>query len=206
MQPKEKPMRDKTSLKESDNNVVSHFTSPAGTVKALPTKAMQSSEDIHVGPNTQLSGGFNTNGMMIVDGRVDNADIAADRLVVSHIGNLEGKASVHRAEISGVFSGELFAGDEVIVRPTARISGSVHCQKLVIHRGARIECTFSCVPELVTDGSPRPMENGSVLEAIKKFNRTRQMRDRKMFLAGAGTIFAIVGMVTTLIVLRVVTA
>lgn len=195
-------MRESMPLKEADKKVVSPFVTPV-ELKARSVKAMQSSEDIHVGPNTQLSGGFNTNGMMIVDGRVDNADIAADRLVVSHIGDLEGKAVVHRAEISGVFSGELVAGDEVIVRPTAKISGSVHCQKLVIHRGARIECTFSCVQETVHD-NPALATDATVANALKQRQKTHLLRDRRVFLAGAGSVLAVIGAGAMLVGLKMV--
>lgn len=178
-------------MKEAENKVVTPFVSQT-ELKARQSKAMQISEDIHVGPNTQLSGGFSTNGMMIVDGRVDNGDIAADRLIISHIGNLEGKVVVHRAEISGVFSGDLQAGDEVIVRPTARISGTVQCQKLVIHRGARIECSFSCMSEVAVDGDAAPVEaqrNGLFKQRLSASDK----RERMMFVAGAGTVLALTG-------------
>jgi len=183
-------MGDSLSLKDADKKVVTPFVS-AADLKARNAKQMQTSEDIHVGPNTQLSGGFSTNGMMIVDGRVDSADISADRLVVSHIGDLEGKATVQRAEISGIFSGELVAGDEVIVRPTARISGSVQCQKLVIHRGARIECSFSCVPEVVGDGATS--NEGAANHSFLQRKRSIASRDRQVFLAGAASVFAVMG-------------
>jgi cytoskeletal protein CcmA (bactofilin family) len=180
-------------MKDAEHKVVTPFVS-SSELKARQSKAMQTSEDIHVGPNTQLSGGFSTNGMMIVDGRVDSADIAADRLVISHIGNLEGKAVVHRAEISGVFSGELLAGDEVIVRPTARLSGTVNCQKLVIHRGARIECAFTCVSEAGAEvdsshaDSQRDKAFGQRLSALAR-------RERLMFAAGAASVLAAMGVV-----------
>lgn len=176
-------------MKESENKVVTPFVSPA-ELRAKQTKARPSSEDIHVGPNTQLSGGFSTNGMMIVDGRVDSADVAAERLVLSHIGELEGSASVQRAEISGTFSGTLIASDEVILRPTARISGTVRCQKLVIHRGARIECTFSCNPEAGTDaetGAGVPRTTSTWLGNL------HLQRDRRVFLAGAGSVLSLMG-------------
>ena len=192
-------MRDPIPLKEADKKVVTPFVPTE--VKALPSnKAMQTSEDIHVGPNTQLSGGFNTNGMMIVDGRVDNGDISADRLVVSHIGGLDGKVAVHRAEISGVFNGELVAGDEVIIRPTARISGSVQCQKLVIHRGARIECTFSCIPDAAGEATvtAATSTNNPWFSQRKRLDT----KERKMFMAGVGSVLALVGAVSMLLGLK----
>jgi cytoskeletal protein CcmA (bactofilin family) len=185
-------------MREAESKVVTPFVSPVET-KAKPSKAMQTSEDIHVGPNTQLSGGFSTNGMMIVDGRVDSADIAADRLVVSHIGDLEGKAVVHRAEISG----ELLAGDEVIVRPTARISGKVVCQKLVIHRGARIECTFSCLPEPGQENAAASPD----VRGERSFQQRQQFfktQERRQFLTGVASVFAAIGAVAMLVGLKMV--
>lgn len=176
-------------MKESDNKVVTPFVNPA-ELRAKQAKAKPSSEDIHVGPNTQLSGGFSTNGMMIVDGRVDSADVTAERLVLSHIGELEGNVSVQRAEISGTFSGTLIASDEVVVRPTARISGNVRCQKLVIHRGARIECTFSCNPEAGTDSETGPAVSQSTSNWLGNLHLKR---DRRAFLAGVGSVLSLMG-------------
>lgn len=188
-------------IKESDNKVVTPFVAAENKTRVL--KAVQTSEDIHVGPNTQLSGGFNTNGMMIVDGRVDSADISSDRLIISHIGNLEGKAVVQRAEISGVFDGDLVAGDEVIVRPTAKIAGTVRCQKLVIHRGARIECTFSCTPETEQDANAAANETSND-RMLKLRKRTTSARERRVFLAGAGSVMALIGGVAMLVGLKMV--
>jgi len=188
-------------MKESENKVVTPFV--AAESKPRVVKAVQTSEDIHVGPNTQLSGGFNTNGMMIVDGRVDSADISSDRLIISHIGNLEGKAVVQRAEISGVFNGDLVAGDEVIVRPTAKIAGTVRCQKLVIHRGARIECTFSCTPEaeLNTGAAANEPTSDRLLKLRKNI---ASQREQRVFLAGVGSVFALMGAVAMLVGLKMV--
>lgn len=178
-------------MKEAETKVVTPFVSPI-ELRPKQAKPKPSSEDIHVGPNTQLSGEFSTNGMMIVDGRVDSADVAAERLVLSHIGELEGSATVQRAEISGTFSGTLVASDEVVVRPTAYISGTVRCQKLVIHRGARIECTFSCSPEAGPEtstaaGAPAPRPGPSWAGNL------RLQRDRRLVLAGAGSVLALIG-------------
>ena len=188
-------------MKESENKVVTPFV--AAESKPRVVKAVQTSEDIHVGPNTQLSGGFNTNGMMIVDGRVDSADISSDRLIISHIGNLEGKAVVQRAEISGVFNGDLVAGDEVIVRPTAKIAGTVRCQKLVIHRGARIECTFSCTPEAELNAVAAANEPTSD-RLLKLRKNIASQREQRVFLAGVGSVFALMGAVAMLVGLKMV--
>ncbi len=189
-------------IKESENKVVTPFVSAAES-KARAAKAVQTSEDIHVGPNTQLSGGFNTNGMMIVDGRVESGDIAADRLIISHIGNLEGKAVVHRAEISGVFNGDMVAGDEVIVRPTAKIAGTVRCQKLVIHRGARIECMFSCTADQDAE-TPQAVKEG-LPQRLQWLHQTMgTARDRRLILTGAGSVFAFMGFVGMLVGLKMV--
>ena len=192
-------MRDSSTMKDAENKVVTPFVAPA-ELKARQARALHSSEDIHVGPNTQLRGGFSTNGMMIIDGRVDGADITADRLVVSHIGGLEGKAVVQRAEISGVFSGELVAGDEVILRPTAKISGNVQCQRLVIHRGARIECSFSCAPDTVDGDAPASQPATERLLGQRK--TAQQLQERKVFIAGAVSALAAIGVLGLLVSLK----
>jgi cytoskeletal protein CcmA (bactofilin family) len=193
-------------MKEAENRNVTPFLASSDSKQKQARASAQSSEDIHVGPNTQLVGGFHTQGMMIVDGKIDGADISADRLVVSHIGQLTGKAAVHRAEVSGVFDGELVAEDEVILRPTARISGTVRCQRLVIHRGASLECHFSCAPEPGSEVEP----SGAPLANMQRGGRLGSgvgvARDRRLFLAGAGSVFALLGVLGLLIGLRMALA
>ena len=182
-------------MKDNETKVVTpfapaHATAQEARGKAAPTPvravAPVGSQDIHVGPSTRLSGGFNTLGMMIVDGRVDDGDIAADRLVVSHIGELQGHATVHRAEISGVFDGDLVAADEVIVRPTARLAGRVRCQRLVIHRGARIECSFSC--DAVDTETPATGERPAPARPSRTLSK-----EHRAYLAGVASVLALVG-------------
>lgn len=177
-------------MKDAESKVTP-FVAPA-ELKARQAKALHSSEDIHVGPNTKLNGGFATNGMLIVDGRIDEAEVTADRLLVSHTGALGGRAVVGRAEISGVFSGELVASDEVIVRPTAKISGNVQCQRLVIHRGARIECAFSCIPEAGQE-TQGPGAEPAADQFLERRKIAKQIQDRKHFVVGAGSVLALIG-------------
>ncbi|MDZ4101022.1 MAG: polymer-forming cytoskeletal protein [Hydrogenophaga sp.] len=178
-------------MKDSDDKVLTPFISPA-KLRAKQAKAKPSSNDIHVGSNTQLSGGFSTNGMMIVDGRVTSVDVAVERLVFSHIGELEGSVTVQRAEMSGTFNGMLKAANEVIIRPTPRIFGSVRGQKLVIPRGAHIEYTFSCSPdagtEVISEGASPPARSGTSWMEFR-----RMQRDRRVFLMGAGRVLALKG-------------
>jgi cytoskeletal protein CcmA (bactofilin family)/preprotein translocase subunit Sss1 len=190
-------------MKEAEHKVVTPFVSANEQKARVQAKVVQASEDIHVGPNTQLSGGFHTHGMMIVDGLIDKADISAERLIVSHIGKLEGVAKVQRAELSGTFEGELVAEDEVILRPTAKVSGSVRCQKLVVHRGARIECVFACIPDCTTE----PSDSGHAAARANKPHRSSffgTARERRLVFTGAGAVLSLIGAIGLLISLRMV--
>lgn len=193
-------------MNDPDKRVVTAF-SAAVQAKQKPVVNHFQNEDIHIGPNTILSGGFKTHGVMIVDGKIDSADIAAERLVISHVGDLEGKVSVQRAEISGIFSGDLDAADEVIIRPTARVAGSVKCQKLIIHRGARIECSFSCNPEqMPVDGSGGGAVESNDRLAYSARRNSISAREKKAFVAGAGSVLALIGVVALLMILRMLLA
>jgi hypothetical protein len=58
-------------MKESDNKVVTPFISPAESKQRQAKARGHFNEDIHVGPNTKLAGGFHTQGMMIVDVKIE---------------------------------------------------------------------------------------------------------------------------------------
>lgn len=187
-------------MKEAEKRVVTPLVSAVET-KGKALRTALASEDIHVGPSTLLNGGFSTNGMMIVDGTVDGADISAERLVISHIGTVDGRAFVQKAEISGFFSGELVVSDEVIIRPTARVCGTVRCDKLVIHRGARVECTFSC-STLNAEPVDAPTNRESLDKLVVQRRQTTDRRERQVFLMGAGSVLALIGctaLLTTLV-------
>lgn len=185
-------------MKEPEHKVVTPFISPS-EVKARQLKeAALFSEDIHVGPSTQLFGVFQTRGVMIVDGQIEGADILAERLVLSHVGQVAGKALVQRAELSGVFDGDLVASDEVIIRPTAKISGSVRCQKLVIHRGASIECHFSCASEPENADGELGASANFFKMASRSAGKLGSGRERRLLLIGAGSVFALLGLLSLL--------
>ena len=104
-------------------------------------------------------------------------------------------AKVHRAEISGVVDGELVAAEEVIVRPTARLAGQVRCQRLVIHRGARIECSFSC--DAVDTETSAAGERPTLARSGRTLNK-----ERRAYLAGVASVFALVGATSMLTSLK----
>ena len=113
-----------------------------------PVRMMQSgSEDIVIGENSALEGSFETQGSMFVDGNLMGTDLRAMFLSVGAAGSVAGKADVTRAEIAGTFDGHLTAEGEVILRPTAHVSGEITCGKLVSHRGACVRAHVTVVEE-----------------------------------------------------------
>ena len=113
-----------------------------------PVRMMQSgSEDIVIGENSALEGSFETQGSMFVDGNLMGTDLRALFLSVGAAGSVAGKAHVTRAEIAGTFDGHLNAEGEVILRPTAHVSGEITCGKLVSHRGACVRAHVTVVED-----------------------------------------------------------
>jgi cytoskeletal protein CcmA (bactofilin family) len=184
-------MASEACVKEAEKKVVTSLVAQFDAKSR--ERASQSSQDIHVGPNSVLSGGLKTDGMMIIDGKICDADITSDRLIISHIGDIEGQVSVGQAEISGIFAGELKATDEVIIRPTARVTGVVKCQKLVVHRGAHIECHFVCIPDAVSE-APLTEQRQSGARAFAAHKQLTWSRQTRAFAAGAASVLASFGL------------
>jgi cytoskeletal protein CcmA (bactofilin family) len=92
-----------------------------------------------VGKEIKLSGSISACECLVVEGGVTAEKAEARDLIVSKGGVFNGKANVERAEVSGLFEGDLAASDTVTVKPGGHIKGNVTYVNLVMEKGAVIE-------------------------------------------------------------------
>ncbi len=91
-----------------------------------------------VGRDIRLTGEITSCDKLVVEGQVEASLNDARVIEVSRSGVFKGNATVHEADISGHFDGELTAREKLVVRGTGRISGSIRYGQIVIESGGEI--------------------------------------------------------------------
>ena len=118
---------------------------PLGQGNKTNTGSTMTSSDqgkLVVGRDIKLAGEINACETLSVEGMV-NAELRDTRtLEVLADGTFNGSANVDRAEISGNFEGDLHVSGLLIVTSTGRVTGTINCGELEMHRGGVISGTI----------------------------------------------------------------
>ena len=85
-----------------------------------------------------LSGKIKACDRLVVEGQVEATMKDCREIEIAETGTFKGKVEFDRADISGVFEGELTAREYLVVRATGRITGKVKFGELEIERGGQI--------------------------------------------------------------------
>ena len=91
-----------------------------------------------VGREIFLNGEINSCDRLIVEGRVEANMKDCQEIEIAETGTFKGQAEIDRADISGIFEGDLTAREHLVVRATGRITGKVRFGELEIERGGQI--------------------------------------------------------------------
>lgn len=108
---------------------------------ALPRQEQEppiGGDDILIGSGVSTCGTFKTAGSIFVDGVLQDATIEASLLSISRGGELSGSVKANRVEIAGRLNGKAEATEEIVLRVTAEVDGTLSAPYLVVHRGASI--------------------------------------------------------------------
>ncbi len=87
---------------------------------------------------TALNGEINSCDLLVVEGRVEANMKKCREIKITETGTVKGQIEFERADISGVFEGELTAREHLVVRATGRVTGKVRVGELEIERGGQV--------------------------------------------------------------------
>ncbi len=89
---------------------------------------------------TALNGEINSCDLLVVEGKVEATMNECREIEITETGTVKiiGEVEFERADISGVFEGDLAAREHVVVRATGRVDGKVSYGELEIERGGQI--------------------------------------------------------------------
>ena len=91
-----------------------------------------------IGREIVLSGKIASCDRLVVEGQVEAKMKDCHEIEIAETGAFKGQVEFDRADISGIFEGDLTARDHLVVRATGRISGKVRFGELEIERGGQI--------------------------------------------------------------------
>ncbi len=91
-----------------------------------------------VGREIALNGEINSCDLLVVEGKVEATMKECREIRITETGTVKGQVEFERADISGVFEGDLTASEHLVVRATGRVTGKVRFGELEIERGGQV--------------------------------------------------------------------
>ncbi len=111
---------------------------PSGVARRPDQPGVDDGKKLIVGREIVLNGEINSCDRLVVEGRVEANMKDCREIEIAETGTFKGQAEIDRADISGVFEGDLTAREHLVVRATGRITGKVRFGELEIERGGQI--------------------------------------------------------------------
>ncbi len=87
---------------------------------------------------TALNGEINSCDLLVVEGKVEASMKGCREIKITETGTVKGQIEFERADISGVFEGDLTASERLVVRATGRVTGKVRIGELEVERGGQV--------------------------------------------------------------------
>ncbi len=91
-----------------------------------------------IGREIVLNGEINSCDLLVVEGKVEATMKECREIKITETGTFKGQVQFERADISGVFEGDLTARERLVVRATGRVTGKVRIGELEIERGGQV--------------------------------------------------------------------
>jgi len=91
-----------------------------------------------VGRDIVVNGRISSLDRLVVEGKLEAKLGECREIEIGETGHFKGQAEFERADIAGIFEGDLTAREHLVVRATARITGKVSFGELEVERGGQI--------------------------------------------------------------------
>jgi cytoskeletal protein CcmA (bactofilin family) len=120
-----------------------------------------------IGIGTEINGSLNTKGDIRIDGKIIGDVSSKAKVVIGISGEVLGNILAENAEISGLIKGELNIKEALFLTATAKVTGNIAANKLVIEQGAQI--TGYCQTGIThTKSIVKPNLNGEEEETTRR--------------------------------------
>ena len=99
-----------------------------------------------IGREIQVKGEIGSCETLVVEGRLE-ASVSVGSLELADQGYFNGKAEVQEADIAGRFDGELTVRGQLLLRPSAEVSGAIRYGRIVIEGGGELSGDVQVLPK-----------------------------------------------------------
>ena len=111
-----------------------------GTQPASPASIMRNQDATLIGPSVHISGHIRANEDLIVHGHVEGSIHLGDGLlIVTREGRVDADVTARVINVEGRIDGNLRATEQIIVRRSGRVQGSISAPRIALDFG----CSFS---------------------------------------------------------------
>ncbi len=111
---------------------------PEGRRSRTKQPGREDTKMLVVGREIVLKGEIKSLDRLVVEGQVEAKMKDCREIEITETGTFRGKVEFDRADISGVFEGDLTAREHLVVRSTGRVTGKVRFGELEIERGGQV--------------------------------------------------------------------
>lgn len=111
---------------------------PMAPVRETKTEYKDEIKRLTVGKGISLDGKISSCDRLVVDGKVEAELQDCHTVEITENGTFKGAAEIANAEISGNYEGSLTVRDNLLIRSTGHVSGTVRYGKLHIEDGGEI--------------------------------------------------------------------
>ena len=98
-----------------------------------------------VGREVLLVGEINSCDRLVIDGSVEGNSPNCRSLIIGESGAFKGCLSTENADVRGRFDGDLVVRERLLIRDSARVSGTIICGEIEIECGAKISGDIKAV-------------------------------------------------------------
>ncbi len=124
------------------HSVTRHFSIPPApsphTARDVKSEARDGTKKLIVGQGISLDGKISSCDRLIVDGKVEAELQDCHTVEITENGTFKGAAEIAGAEISGHYDGSLTVRENLLIRSTGRVTGTVRYGRLHIEDGGEI--------------------------------------------------------------------
>lgn len=146
-------------------------SSVAQGAAAVSASPMEAHSRLIVGPDVKLKGAqIHDCDTLVVEGRVE-ATLDSRLLRIAEHGAFAGKVGIDVAEIHGEFDGDLTAREQLMIRATGRVSGTIRYGSLLIEAGGRLSGDVQAL-----EANPKPNPHHPVVNSEKEVERTSNVK------------------------------
>lgn len=120
-----------------------------------------------IGEGSEVEGVVRSTSDVRVNGRISGELRVDGRVIIAEKGIVDGTLVATNADVAGTVTGEIHITERLLLKPTARIQGTVHTGRLVVEEGATFD--GQCDMGRLEDVRKARLGTGRVLTSSAEF-------------------------------------